>query len=86
MHKSLSISFMAVVMILVTPLTILACQWLEKTNSETAPVISQVSESGWSADKMLTDRVMNSDISRGAILDRDSGVDIQNKIYNDIGE
>ena len=82
MRKGFSISFIAVVMLLITPLSLPACYWLEKTNSDTAPKTSLVAESGQSTDKARTDRLMDSDIRRGAILDMDLPDDIQNNTLN----
>ena len=84
MRKGMSISFMAVTLLLITPLSLLACNWLERTNSETAPKISLIAESGRTTDKALNNILMNSNIKRGAILDRDSGSEIKNKTQNDV--
>ncbi len=78
MRTCFNISFIAVIMLLITPLSLPACHWLERTNSVTAPETSLLVESGLSTDKARTDRLMDSDISRGAILDLDSGDNNQN--------
>ena len=82
MRKGFSISFIAVVMLLITPLSLPACYWLEKTNSDTAPKTSLVAESGQSKNTAGTDRLRDSDISSGAILDLGSQDNIQNNTLN----
>ncbi len=82
MRKGFSISFIAVFILLITPLSLMACQWLERTNSDTAPMTSVIAESGQSTDKARTDRSRISDISSGAILDLGSRDDSQNNTLN----
>jgi hypothetical protein len=82
MRKGFSISFIAVVMLLISPLSLMACQWLEKTNSDTAAGTSLVAESGQSRDTARTDRLRDADISSGAILDLGLRDNIQNNTLN----